>query len=64
MKLPFSASLGLISPSSLLLDLWLLPVVGGGFLTGRAVLGIIPQGPFDTMLVMMSLGAALKLLIW
>lgn len=64
MKVPFSASLGLISTSSLELDLWLLPAVLCGFLTGRAMLGKIPQGSFDALLVAMSLGAALKLLFW
>jgi uncharacterized membrane protein YfcA len=62
-KVPLSLSLGLISGSSLLLDVCLVPVVGAGFLIGRALLGKIPQGPFDTMLVAMSLGAALKLLL-
>jgi uncharacterized membrane protein YfcA len=60
-KVPFSLSLGLISPSSLLLDLWLVPAVGVGFLLGKALLGKIPQGPFDLMLLAMSLAAALKL---
>lgn len=64
MKAPLSLSLGLISPSSLLLDLCLIPAVAAGFMTGRAALGKIPQGPFDAMLIVMSLGAALKLLFW
>ena len=62
-KVPFSLSLGLISRSSLLLDLWLVPAVGAGFLLGRAFLGRIPQGPFDLMLLAMSLAAALKLAV-
>jgi len=60
-KVPLSLSLGLISLHSLLLDLCLLPAVAAGFLLGKALLGKIPQGPFDTMLVLMSLAAALKL---
>lgn len=62
-KVPFSLSLGLISRSSLLLDLWLIPVIGVGFLLGKALLGKIPQGPFDLILLIMSLAAALKLVI-
>lgn len=60
-KVPFSLSLGLITPPSLLLDMLLLPAVAAGFLTGKALLGRIPQGHFDLMLLAMSLAAALKL---
>ena len=60
-KIPFSASLGLISRTSLVLDLCLIPAVGAGFLVGRTLLGKIPQAPFDLMLIVMSLIAALKL---
>lgn len=62
-KVPFSFSLGLISRTSLLLDLCLIPVIGVGFLIGKALLGKIPQGPFDMILLIMSLAAALKLVI-
>jgi len=62
-KVPFSLSLGLISRSSLLLDLCLLPAIGAGFLLGKLLLGKIPQGPFDLILLIMSLAAALKLVI-
>jgi hypothetical protein len=61
LKVPFSLSLGLISRSSLLLDLCLLPAVAAGFLLGKALLGRIPQGPFDMLLLVMSVAAALKL---
>jgi uncharacterized protein len=63
-KVPFSLSLGLISQPSLFLDLWLIPAVAAGFLSGKAVLGRIPQGPFDTTLLLMSLAAALKLALF
>jgi uncharacterized membrane protein YfcA len=62
-KVPFSLSLGLITRPSLLLDLFLVPAVAAGFLTGKALLGRIPQGHFDLLLLVMSLAAALKLLI-
>jgi uncharacterized membrane protein YfcA len=62
-KVPFSLSLGLISSSSLLLDVLLLPAIGAGFLLGKLLLGKIPQGPFDLILLIMSLAAALKLVI-
>jgi len=62
-KVPFSISLGLISRPSLLLDLCLIPAVAAGFLLGKAVLGKIPQGPFDLLLLIMSLAASLKLVL-
>jgi uncharacterized membrane protein YfcA len=62
-KVPFSITLGLISRQSLLLDLCLIPAVAAGFLLGKAVLGKIPQGPFDLMLLFMSLLASLKLVL-
>jgi uncharacterized membrane protein YfcA len=62
-KVPFSISLGLISRPSLLLDLCLIPAVAAGFLLGKAVLGRIPQGPFDLLLLIMSLLASLKLVL-
>jgi uncharacterized membrane protein YfcA len=62
-KLPFSMSLGLISLSSLQLDLFLIPAVASGFLLGKAVLGTIPQRTFDAILLIMSLLASLKLVL-
>jgi len=62
-KVPFSISLGLISRPSILLDLCLIPAVAAGFLLGKAVLGRIPQGPFDLLLLIMSLAASLKLVL-
>lgn len=60
-KFPFNLSLGLITRSSLTLDLWLIPAVVVGFLLGKSLLGKIPQGPFDLILLIMSVIAALKL---
>lgn len=61
-KVPLSLNLGLISPSSLTLDLALLPVVAAGFLLGRNLLGRIQQGPFEWLLVVMAVVSAVKLI--
>lgn len=64
LKLPLSLSLGLISGSSLLMDLLLLPAVLAGFLLGKALLGKIPQGPFDLLLLAASVATAIKLVVF
>jgi uncharacterized membrane protein YfcA len=60
-KIPFSASLGLISPKSLLIDAILAPCVVAGLVTGRAVVRKIPQKAFDTLLLVFTAVAALRL---
>jgi len=62
-KIPMSWSLGLISKSSLLLNLLLLPGVAAGMLAGRLLLGKIPQGLFETLVVVMALASAIKLIL-
>ena len=62
-KVPFSVSLGLISHSSLVLDFCLLPAVGAGFLLGKAVLGKIPQAPFEWILVATATASAIRLIV-
>ena len=61
LKLPFSASLGLLHAPSLKLDLMLCPLVVLGTLTGRQLLSKIPQKHFETLLLGSAALAALKL---
>ena len=63
LKLPFSASLGLLSVPSLQLDLLLFPLVVLGTLTGRRLLDKIPQNYFETLLLGSAGLAALKLVL-
>lgn len=61
-KLPFSASLGLITPSSLLLNLCLVPGVVAGVFAGRALLGKINQPLFEVLMIVFSLAGAIRLI--
>lgn len=62
-KVPLSISLGLISKTSLLMDVMLIPVVAAGFVAGRNCLGRISQRPFDWLLVAMAVASAVKLIL-
>lgn len=61
-KVPFSASLGIIHPQSLMTNLVLLPAVILGILLGWQILKRIPQKPFEWTLFLMTLVAALWLI--
>jgi uncharacterized protein len=61
-KIPFSASLGLIHGSSLLLNLVLTPAVALGALVGRGLVKIIPQKLFETLLLVFAGLAALRMI--
>lgn len=60
-KVPFSASLGLINPGSLLLNLLLLPGIVAGVAAGRFFLGRINQGAFEWLMIGFSLLGGLRL---
>ena len=62
-KIPFSWSLGLITHSSLMLNLALLPAVAAGLIGGRYLLGKIPQVPFDWLLLVMSTAVAIRMIM-
>jgi uncharacterized membrane protein YfcA len=62
-KLPLSYSLGVITPKSLLFNLYLAPAVLLGIATGRFVLERISQRAFEEILLLFCLLAALRL-IW
>ena len=62
-KVPFAVQLGLITPESLWLNLWLLPPVAAGALMGRWIITRIDQRLFENLTFGLSVVAALKLLI-
>jgi uncharacterized membrane protein YfcA len=62
-KVPFSASLGLINSQTLLFNLLLAPAVLIGLFSGKFLLGKINQKAFEWILISLSLLGALRL-IW
>jgi uncharacterized membrane protein YfcA len=60
-KVPFSAQLGLITPSSLRFDALLLPVVVAGALAGRMLLRRVPQRLFEWITIALAVAAGLRL---
>jgi uncharacterized membrane protein YfcA len=60
-KIPFSASLGLISPSSLLLNAVMAPLIIGGVLAGRKLLKHINQSAFEWLMIGFSALGAIRL---
>jgi len=62
-KVPLSWSLGLISSQSLLLNIALLPAVVLGMLGGRLLIGRISQELFDWLLLIISLLAAIRMIL-
>lgn len=63
-KVPLNSRLALIDQASLLENAKLLPGVVAGILLGRWLLGRVPQRAFEWMIVIFSLAAALRLLLW
>lgn len=62
-KIPFSASMGLINFSSLSLNLYLAPVVIIGLFSGKWLLHKINQSVFEWSMIVLSLLGALRLLL-
>jgi uncharacterized membrane protein YfcA len=62
-KLPFSAGLGLISWSNLLVDLYLVPPMVAGGLAGLALIRRINQAQFETAALALGAVAAGLLLV-
>lgn len=61
-KVPFSAGLSLITPSSLALNAWLIPAVLVGAVVGRLVIDRIDQGRFETLVLVFVVLSSLNLL--
>ncbi|MFH5821065.1 sulfite exporter TauE/SafE family protein [Georgenia sp. AZ-5] len=62
-KLPFSASLGLITRESLLLDAVLAPAVVVGALVGRPLARRLPRAVFERLVLVLTVVAAANLLL-
>ena len=62
-KVPFMAALGLVTPASFSFNLWLLPAVFAGTLTGRWLLRRIDQALFENLVLALSAVAGLLLLL-
>jgi uncharacterized protein len=62
-KVPFSASLNLITPEWMKLDLMMLPAIAAGALIGIFFLKRIPQKSFNDVVQVLAALAALKLLL-
>lgn len=63
LKVPFSAGLGLISKDSLWLNLKMAPAVLIGIWLGRKLLPLIPQRPYEILLITVSVIAAFRLIL-
>jgi uncharacterized membrane protein YfcA len=62
-KVPFSYALGLITPASLWTSARLIPFAVAGALSGRWVLGRMDQRVFESTALLLTLAAALRLLV-
>jgi uncharacterized membrane protein YfcA len=62
-KVPFSAGIGVIHGSSLLLDAILVPAVFAGLFAGRWLIHRVPQRAFDALMLTFAGVAALRLLV-
>ena len=62
-KLPFSISLGLLTPSGLLMDLVLIPAVLVGAFSGRLIAERLDQAVFDRVVIALTVLGAVYLLL-
>jgi len=63
-KVPMNAQLSLINRDSLLINLWLLPAIAIGVITGRWLIAHVPQRLFEWLIHGFALLAAARLLIF
>jgi uncharacterized membrane protein YfcA len=63
LKVPLSASLGLIHPASLGLNLMLAPAVLAGSASGILLAGRLPEKAFGALVQLLAIGAAVRLLL-
>ncbi|GGG01555.1 sulfite exporter TauE/SafE family protein [Paenibacillus abyssi] len=62
-KVPFTVNLGLITPQSLVLNAWMVPVVAVGAFIGFKVLPLIPKKLFQTIILMCAVVGAIFLIL-
>ncbi len=63
LKVPFSANLNLMTAESVKLNLMMLPAIGFGAVVGIIFLKRIPQKAFNTVVQVLAIAAAIKLLL-
>ena len=63
-KIPFSWSLGLIRLDTLALNAMLVPLIGVGLWVGTVVIKKIPQRLFDSLILVLTGVASLRMLLW
>ncbi|WP_251558653.1 sulfite exporter TauE/SafE family protein [Paenibacillus pasadenensis] len=63
-KVPFTASIGLITADSLLLNAWMIPAVAAGAYIGIKLLPHIPQKTFQALVLILAGIGGLKLLLF
>lgn len=62
LKLPFSASLNLVTANTLYINLWMLPAVLAGIFLGKSLMQRVSQQWFERCIIVFALAAALRLL--
>ncbi len=62
-KVPFSVQLGLITPRSLVLNVWLLPAMAAGAWAGAWLVRRLDQRQFENAVLALSAVAAFMLLV-
>lgn len=63
-KIPFSWSLGLIRADTLALNAMLIPLIGLGLWVGSLVIRKIPQRLFDSLVLILTGVASIRMLFW
>ena len=63
-KIPFSWSLGLIRLDTLALNAMLIPLIGLGLWVGSLVIRKIPQRLFDSIILILTGAASIRMLFW
>ncbi|MFC5401417.1 sulfite exporter TauE/SafE family protein [Cohnella soli] len=63
-KVPFTAYLGLVTPQSLQLNAWMIPIVLAGAVIGYKVLPFIPQKQFQAIVLILAALGGLNLILF
>ena len=63
-KIPFSWSLGLIRLDTLALNAMLIPLIAVGLWVGTLVIRRIPQRLFDSLILVLTGAASIRMLFW
>ena len=62
-KVPLSWNLGLITISSLVINLIMLPAIVAGMVAGRLLLGKVSQGAFEWVAIVMAIASAARMIL-